>query len=40
MKVIIEKGPEFEKKKAQAYQLIHKFLRREVAKEEQTPKKG
>jgi hypothetical protein len=39
MKVIIQKGPDFEKKKEVAQQLVTRFIKRELAKE-QTSKKG
>jgi hypothetical protein len=39
MKVIIQKGPDFEKRKEKAQQLMIRFIKRELDKE-QTSKKG
>jgi hypothetical protein len=39
MKVIIQKGPDFEKKKEETQQLMTRFIKRELAKD-QTSKKG
>jgi hypothetical protein len=39
MKVIIQKGPDFEKKKEETQQMMIRFIKRELAKK-QTPKKG
>jgi hypothetical protein len=38
VKVITEKGPEFEKKKEAAYRLIREFAEKEASKDQSTKK--
>jgi hypothetical protein len=38
VKVIIKEGPQFEEKKKEAYRILGKFIRRELAKEQQDKK--
>jgi hypothetical protein len=38
VKVIIKEGPQFEEKKKEAYELLGKFIRREVAKKQSAEK--